>query len=97
MDAGTVLVIAIVCLYATGIAGNIADRLAAPFAKMVAPLASIAASLATIAKQGDFEDCGDPNCATCNPDGEYVDDELDDGDFLEPESGGDDFRPHRKG
>lgn len=96
MDIGTALVIAIVCLYATGIAGNIADRLASPFAKMVAPLASIAASLATIAKQGAFEDCGDPNCAGCNPDGEYVDDELDDDNF-EPDSGGDDFRPHRKG
>lgn len=94
MDAGTVIVIAIVCLYATGIAGNIADRLAAPFAKMVAPLASIAASLAEIAKQGDvFEDCGDPNCPACG--GTDLDDELDDDDF-EPDSG-DDFRPHRKG
>lgn len=95
MDLSTVVVIFIVCLYATGIAGNIADRLAAPFAKMVAPLASIAASLAEIAKQNGFEDCGDPNCPACG--GTDLDDELDDDDFMEPDSGGDDFRPHRKG
>lgn len=99
MDPYAIVFIVVVCLFAVGFAGNIADTLASPFRLMVAPLVRIADSLEKLAKsQSLFDDCGDPNCVSCNPDGEYVDDELNDSDFNDPDTGGDDFRhPPRKG